>query len=70
MAIIPESELELSKQSMIRINIELQQVRLDQSGKSIELAEKLQLLQDYRIKREEERENYISTIISTATKNN
>jgi len=60
--VIPESELEKSHQSLIRINIELQQVRLDHSAKSIELAEKRQLLQDYRINRIEEREKYISTL--------
>ncbi len=35
-----ESDLEKSHQALIRINIELQQVRLDHSAKSIELAEK------------------------------
>ena len=60
--VIPESELEKSHQSLIRINIELQQVRLDHSAKSIELAEKRQLLQDYRINRIEDREKYVSTL--------
>jgi HlyD family secretion protein len=58
--VIPESDLEISHQSLIRINIELQQVRLDHSAKSIELAEKRQLLQDYRINRLEEKEKLIS----------
>jgi HlyD family secretion protein len=57
-----ESELEKSRQSLIRLNIELQQVRLDHSAKSIELAEKRQLLQDYKIKRLEEREKYYSVL--------
>jgi HlyD family secretion protein len=57
-----ESELEKSRQSLIRLNIELQQVRLDHSAKSIELAEKRQLLQDYRIKKLEEREKYFSVL--------
>ena len=57
-----ESELENSRQSLIRLNIELQQVRLDHSAKSIELAEKRQLLQDYRIKKLEEREKYYSVL--------
>lgn len=57
-----ESELDKSRQSLIRLNIELQQVRLDHSAKSIELAEKRQLLQDYRIKRLEEREKYYSVL--------
>jgi HlyD family secretion protein len=60
--VIPESELEKSYQSLIRINIELQQVRLEHSAKSIELAEKRQLLQDYRIKRNEEKENLVSVL--------
>ncbi len=57
-----ESDLEKSRQSLIRINIELQQVRLDHSAKSIELAEKRQLLQDYKIKKLEEREKYYSVL--------
>jgi len=60
--VIPESELERSHQSLIRLNIELQQVRLDRSEKSIELAEKRQLLQDFRIKRVEDRERLISVL--------
>jgi len=60
--VIPESELERSYQSLIRVNIELQQVRLDHSAKSIEKAEKRQFLQDYRIKRLEEREKLISVL--------
>jgi HlyD family secretion protein len=57
-----ESELEKSLQSLLKINIELQQVRLDHSAKSIELAEKKQLLQDYSINRAESREKYISVL--------
>jgi HlyD family secretion protein len=57
-----ESDLEKSRQSLIRINIELQQVRLDHSAKSIELAEKKQVLQDYRIKKLEDREKYYSVL--------
>jgi len=60
--VIPESDFEKSHQSLIRINIEQQQVRLDQSAKSIEMAEKRQLLQDYRINRIEEREKLISIL--------
>jgi HlyD family secretion protein len=60
--VIPESELEISHQSLIRLNIELQQVRLDHSAKSIEMAEKRQLLQDYRINRIEEKEKLISIL--------
>lgn len=57
-----ESELEKSLQALVKINIELQQVRLDHSAKSIELAEKKQLLQDYIINRAEGRERYISIL--------
>jgi multidrug resistance efflux pump len=60
--VIPESDFERSHQSLIRINIELQQVRLDHSAKSIEMSEKNQLLQDYRIKRIEEREKLTSIL--------
>jgi multidrug resistance efflux pump len=60
--VIPESELEKSHQSLIRLNIEIQQVRLDRAEKSIEMAEKYQLLQDYRIKRIEDREKLISVL--------
>jgi hypothetical protein len=60
--VISESDIEKSLQSLIRIKIELQQVRLDHSAKSIEMAEKQQLLQDYRINRLEEREKLISIL--------
>lgn len=60
--LIPESEIEKSHQSLIRLNIELQQVRLDHSEKSIEMAEKRQLLQDYIIKRVEDKENLVSIL--------
>jgi multidrug resistance efflux pump len=60
--VIPESEIERSHQSLIRLNIELQQVRLDHSGKSIELAEKRQLLQDYNITRTEEQQKLTATL--------
>jgi len=57
-----ESELEKSLQALLKLNIELQQVRLDHSAKSMELAEKKQLLQEYSINRKEGREKYISTL--------
>jgi len=57
-----ESELEKSRQALLRINIELQQVHLDHSAKSIELAEKRQVLQDYKIRKLEEREKYYSVL--------
>jgi multidrug resistance efflux pump len=60
--VISESDLEISRQSLIRLNIELQQVRLDHSAKAIEMAEKRQLLQDYRITRIEEKDKLRSVL--------
>jgi HlyD family secretion protein len=60
--VIPESELEISHQAFIRTNIELQQVRLDFSEKSIESAQKHQLLRDYQINKTTEREKYLSDL--------
>lgn len=60
--VIPESSLETSHQSLLRVNMELQQVRLDFSAKSIEMSEKRQLLQDYRITKVQEKEKLISAL--------
>jgi HlyD family secretion protein len=60
--VIPESDLEKSNQSLLRVNIELQQARLDHAAKSIELAEKRQLLEDYRITRIDENQKYVSVL--------
>lgn len=57
-----DSELEKSRQSLLRLNIELQQVRLDHSAKSIELAEKRQLLKDYEIRKREDNEKLLSVL--------
>jgi multidrug resistance efflux pump len=57
-----DSDLEISRQSFIKIKLELQEVRLDWSAKVIELAEKKQLLQDYSINRQEEREKLVSAL--------
>lgn len=65
--VIPESEMESSHQSLIRLNIELQEVRLEHSAKSIEMSEKQQLLQDYRIKRIEDQEKYVSVLDESFT---
>lgn len=59
---IAEIDLERSHQSLLRVNMELQQARLDHSAKSIELAEKRQLLQDYKITRIQEKEKLISIL--------
>ncbi len=60
--VFSESDFEKSRQSLLRINMELQEVRLDQSAKVIEYAERSQLLQDYRIKREEERSGLLTLV--------
>jgi len=57
-----ESELEKSRQRLIGNKIELQQVRLDQSAKEIEIAQKKQQLQDYRIQRDQENEKYFTVM--------
>jgi multidrug resistance efflux pump len=63
--VIPESQLEESHQSLIRINIELQQARLDHASKTIEMTEKQQLLHDYTINRLEEREKLVSVLVES-----
>jgi multidrug resistance efflux pump len=60
--VIPESDLERSRQSLLKENIDLQQVRLDYSAKTIDLAEKRQTLQDYRITRTDENEKFVSVL--------
>jgi len=55
-----QSEFEKSHQALLMVNIELQQARLDHTAKSIELAEKRQLLQDYRITKLEENGKLVS----------
>ena len=60
--VFSESELENSRQSLIRNKIELQQVRLDHSTKLIEIASKNQLLQDYRIMGQAEKDKLLSAL--------
>lgn len=60
--VLSESDLERSRQALNVVNLELQQAGLDRSGKIIEMAEKRQLLQDYRITREEERMKLLSAL--------
>jgi multidrug resistance efflux pump len=60
--VIPESELETSHQALLKVNIDLQQARLDHSSKTIDLAEKRQLLEDYRITRVEEKQKFVSVL--------
>ena len=58
--VLSESEYERSLQSYLKARIDLKQVQIDHSQKSIELAERNQLLQDYKIKRIDDREKYRS----------
>lgn len=60
--VIPEIEYETSRQSLLKVRIDLQQVRLDYSAKSIEKAEKHQELQENSITRVDEREKLISIL--------
>jgi HlyD family secretion protein len=62
---LSESQYESSRQGYNNIKLELQQVRLDESRSIVTLAEKNQLLQDYRIKKEEERQN-LNSILNEA----
>ena len=59
---ISESQHDQSYQSLIKNNIELQQVRLDLSAKFLELSEKERILQEYVISKAEEREKLLSTL--------
>jgi len=61
-SVIAESDLESSHQSLLKVNMELQQVRLDHSAKSIEMSEKRQSLQDNRITRVQEKDKLISML--------
>jgi multidrug resistance efflux pump len=63
--VISESDYENSKQVYNKGKLTLQEVRLEQSAKTIDLSEKRQLLQDYRIKREEERQKLASSLNET-----
>ena len=60
--VIPEIEIEKSRQSLIRLSIELQQVRLDYAEKTIELERKRQELQDYAIRGDEEKNKQIAAV--------
>jgi multidrug resistance efflux pump len=66
--VIPDIDMENSHQAYLKQRIELQQVGLDYSGKTIELAEKRQLLQDYMINRSVERES-LKTILDESLQN-
>jgi multidrug efflux pump subunit AcrA (membrane-fusion protein) len=59
---IADADLEKAHQALLRTSIELEQVRLDHSEKSIELAEIQQILQDYIISRVEEKDKLVSIL--------
>ncbi len=61
-SVLAESDIERSRQALLRVNMELQQVRLDHSSKTIELAEKRQTLQDYRITGNDEKDKRVSVL--------
>lgn len=60
--ILPDAELENSKQKFYSLKIELVQVLLEAASKRIDLAEKKQELQDLTAAREEEKQKYISGV--------
>ncbi|MBS0010880.1 MAG: HlyD family efflux transporter periplasmic adaptor subunit [Bacteroidales bacterium] len=60
--ILPDSELENSKQRFYSLKIELVQVVLEAASRRIDLAGKKQELQDLTAAREEERQKYISSL--------
>ena len=64
-AVFSESELDVSRQTFNKINIELQDVRLDHAAKTLELARKNQELQDYKIQRIEERTRLYSLLMES-----
>lgn len=57
-----ESELEKSNQAFNSSKLDLQEVRLSQSQTSITLAEKKQLIQEYALKRTEEKQNFSAAL--------
>jgi len=60
--IVPDAELENSKQKYYSVKIEFVQVKLDAAARRIDLASKKQELQDLTATREEERQKYRSAL--------
>jgi multidrug resistance efflux pump len=58
--VFTQTDIERSRQALLRVNMELQQVRLDHSAKTIELAEKNQLLRETTITRIDEKDKLVS----------
>lgn len=63
--VLSESDFEKSRQLFNTHRLALHEVRLEQSAKSLELAEKNQVLQDYRLMKEQERMKLISSLRET-----
>jgi len=61
-ATLAESVIESSRQTLLQIKVDRENVRLEHSAKEIEISEKRQLLQDYRINKNEEREKLVSVV--------
>lgn len=59
---ISDAQIELSRQSLLKNKIDLQQVRLDHSAKEIELSVKQQLIDEYGINRTEQHEKLKSVV--------
>ncbi len=60
--VFSESEIESSRQSLLRYNIDLQNIRLDHASRLIEIASKNLLLQEYRIMGQAEKEKLLSAL--------
>lgn len=60
--VFSESDFENSKQAYIRTSLDLQEVRLDLSAKTLEITQKLQLIEDLRINKQKEKENLIALL--------
>jgi multidrug resistance efflux pump len=61
-SVLAESDIDGSRQALLKVKMDLQQVRLELASKNIELAQKNQLLQDYRITDTEEKNKLIFTL--------
>lgn len=61
-SVLTQSDIERSGQALLRVTMELVQVRLDHSSKAIELAEKRQLLQDSRINKVDGKDNLVFSL--------
>lgn len=60
--VFTQTDIERSRQDLLKVNMELQQVRLDHSAKTIELSEKNQLLQETRLTRIDENDKLVTEL--------